>query len=96
MRRGDERVATGTQIVQDMYRRRYEQLVKTKTTYFTKKVEESKDDPKVLFRLTKNIMGNSGETILLFHTCKRNVANDFSAFFNNQIGVNWVARCTYM
>ena len=25
-------------------------------------------------------MGNNGDTILPFHTCKRNMANDFSAF----------------
>ena len=31
------------------------------------------------------MMGNSGETILPFHTCKRNMANDFSAFFYNKI-----------
>ena len=52
------------QIVQDMYRRRHEQLVETKTSYFTKKVEESKDNPKALFRLTRNMMSNSGKTIL--------------------------------
>ena len=60
------------QIVQDMYRRRNEQLVEAKTSYFTKKVEESKDNPKALFRLTRNMMGNSGETVLPLHTCKRN------------------------
>ena len=73
------------QIVQDMYRRRNEQLVEAKTSYFTKKVEESKDNPKALFRLTRNMMGNSGETVLPLHTCKRNLANDFSAFFYNKI-----------
>ena len=73
------------QIVQDMYKRRNEQLVEAKTSYFTKKVEESKDNPKALFRLTRNMMGNSGETILPLHTCKRNMANDFSAFFYNKI-----------
>ena len=31
------------------------------------------------------MMGNSGDTILPFHTCKRNMANDFSAFFYNKI-----------
>ena len=31
------------------------------------------------------MVGNSGETILPFHTCKRNRANDFSAFFYNTI-----------
>ena len=31
------------------------------------------------------MMGNSGDTILPFYTCKRNMANDFSAFFYNQI-----------
>ena len=30
-------------------------------------------------------MGNSGDTILPFHTCKRNMASDFSAFFYNKI-----------
>ena len=73
------------QIVQDMYRRRNEQLVEAKTSYFTKKVEESKDNPKALFRLTRNMIGNSGETILPLHTCKRNMENDFSAFFYNKI-----------
>ena len=73
------------QIVQDMYRRRNEQLVETKTSYFTKKVEESKENPKALFRLTRNMMGNSGETVLPLHTCKINLANDFSAFFYNKI-----------
>ena len=91
MHRRSERVAARTmlevdrQIVQDMYRRRNEQLVEAKTSYFTKKVEESKDNPKALFRLTRNMMGNSGETILPLHTCKRNMANDFSAFFYNKI-----------
>ena len=71
MRRRSDRVAARTilevdrQIVQDMYRRRNEQLVEAKTSYFTKKVEEA------LFRLTRNMMGNSGETILPLHTCKR-------------------------
>ena len=68
-----------------MYRRRNEQLVEAKTTYFTNKVEESKDDPKALFRLTRNMMGNSGDKILPVHTCKRNMANDFTAFFYNKI-----------
>ena len=65
-RRRGERVAARTQlevdrqIVQNMYRRRNEQLVEAKSTYFTNKVKESKDDPKTLFRLTRNMMGNSG------------------------------------
>ena len=48
---GGERVAARTQlevdrqIVQNMYRRRNEQLVEAKSTYFTNKVKESKDDP---------------------------------------------------
>ena len=73
------------QIVQDMDRRRNEQLFEAKTSYFTKKVEESKDNPKALIRLSRNMMENSGETILPFHICKRNMANDFSAFFYNKI-----------
>ena len=31
------------------------------------------------------MMGNSGDTILPLHTCKRNMANDFSAFFYNKM-----------
>ena len=31
------------------------------STYFTNKVKESKDDPKALFRLTRNMMGNGGD-----------------------------------
>ena len=31
------------------------------------------------------MMDNSGETILPLHTCKRNMAIDFSAFFYNKI-----------
>ena len=73
-----------------MYRRRNEQLVEAKTSYFTKKVEESKGNPKALFRLTRNMMGNSGETILPLHTCRRNLANDFSAFFYNKILAAWL------
>ena len=73
------------QIVQDMCRRRNEQLVEAKTSYFTNKFKESKDNPNALFRLTINMMGNSGDTILPLHTCKRNMANDFSAFFYNKI-----------
>ena len=73
------------QIVQDLYRRRNEQLVEAKTSCFTTKVEESKVNPKALYRLTRNMMGDSGETILLSHTCKRNMANYFSAFFYNKI-----------
>ena len=90
-RRRGERVAARTQlevdrqIVQNMYRRRNEQLVEAKSTYFTNKVKESKDDPKALFRLTRNMMGNSGDKILPVHTCKRKLANDFSAFFTNKI-----------
>ena len=85
-----ERVAARTQlevdrqIVQNMYRRRNEQLVEAKSTYFTNMVKESKDDPKALFRLTRNMMGNSGDKILPVHTCKRKLANDFSAFFHQQ------------
>ena len=91
VRRRSERVAARTmlevdrQIVQDMYRMRNEQLVEAKTSYFTKKVEESKDNPKALFRLTRNMMNNSGKTVLPLHTCKRNLTNDFSAFFYNKI-----------
>ena len=90
-RRRGERVVARTQlevdrqIVQNMYRRRNEQLVEAKSTYFTNKVKESKDDPKALFRLTRNMMGNSGDKILPVHTCKRKLANDFSAFFTNKI-----------
>ena len=86
-----ERVATrrqlevDRQIVQNMYRRRNEQLVEATSTYFTNKVKESKDDPKALFRLTRNMMGNSGDKILPVHTCKRKLANDFNAFFTNKI-----------
>ena len=42
-------------------------------------------DPKALFRLTRNMMGNSGDKILPVHSCKRKLANDFSAFFTNKI-----------
>ena len=88
-----ERVAARTmlevdrQIVRDTYRRRNEQLVEAKTSYFTKKVvEEGKENPpKALFRLTRNMMGNSGEAILPLHTCKTNLANDFNVFFYNKI-----------
>ena len=31
------------------------------------------------------MIGNSRDTILLFHTCKRNMANDFIAFYYNKI-----------
>ena len=92
MRRRGERVAARTQLevdrqtVQNMYRRRNEQLVEAKSTYFTNKVKESKDDPKALFQLTRNMMGNSGDKILPVHTCsKRKLANNFSAFFTNKI-----------
>ena len=76
-RRRGERVAARTQlevdrqIVQNMYRRQNEQLVEAKSTYFTNKVKESKDDPKALFRLTRNMMGNSGDKMLPVHTGKR-------------------------
>ena len=72
-RRKGERVAARTQlevdrhIFQNMYRRRNEQLVDAKSTYFTNKVKESKDDPKALFRLTRNMMGNSRDKILPVH-----------------------------
>ena len=69
VRRRSERVAARTMLEVDMYRRRNEQLVEAKTSYFTKNVEESKDHPKALFRLTRNMMGNSGETILPFPFC---------------------------
>ena len=91
MRRRGERVAARTQlevdrqIVQNMNRRRNEQLVGVKSTYFTNKVEESKDDQKALFRLTRNMMGNSEDKILPVHTCKTKLTNDFSAFFYNKI-----------
>ena len=39
------------QLFQNMYGRR------NLSTYFTSKVEESKDDPKDLFRFTRNMMG---------------------------------------
>ena len=89
VRRSSERVAAGTQlevdrqIVQNMYRSPNEQLVEAKTTYFTNNVEESKNDPNALFRLIMIV--NSGDTILPFHTCKRNMANYFSAFLYNTI-----------
>ena len=68
-----------------MYRRLNEQLVEDKSTYFTNKVEKSKDDPKALFRLTRNMMGNSVAKILPVHTCKRKLATDSSALFYNKI-----------
>ena len=68
-----------------MYRRRNEHLVEAKSTYFTNKVKESKDDPKALFRLTRNMMGNNGDKILPVHTCNSKLANDFRAFFTNKI-----------
>ena len=71
-------------MVQDMYRKRNDQLVEAKTSYLTKKVEGSKDKPKALFRWTRNMMDNSGETILSFHTCKRNMANDFQCLLLQQ------------
>ena len=46
-----------------------------------------------------NIMGNSGNTLLPFHTCKRNIANDFSVFKNNilkirsELGLPGVYKC---
>ena len=86
-RRRGERVAAqtqlevGRQIVQNMYRRRNEQLVETKSTYFTNK--ESKDDPKALFRLTRNMMGNSGDKILPVHTCKK-TGKRFQRLFHQQ------------
>ena len=80
-RRRGERVAARTQLEVD----RQKQLVKAKSTYFTNKVKESKEDPKALFQLTRNMMGNSGDKILPVHTCKRKLANNFSAFFTNKI-----------
>ena len=56
-------------------------MVLAKSTYFTNKVKESK----ALFRLTRNMMVNSGDKIFQVHTCKRKLANDFSAFFTNKI-----------
>ena len=56
----------------------------SKSTYFTNKVKESNGDPKALFRLTRNMMGNSGDKILPVHTFKRKLANDFSAFCHQQ------------
>ena len=61
------------------------QLIEGKTTYFTTKVEESKNNPTALSRLTRNMMGNSEDKILPVHICKRNMAHDFSAFFYNKI-----------
>ena len=49
------------------------------------KAKENNDDPKALFQLTRNMMGNSGDKILPVHTCKIKLANDFSAFFTNNI-----------
>ena len=40
---------------------------------------------KALFRLTRNMMGDSGDKILPVHTCKRKLANVFKAFFTNNI-----------
>ena len=60
-------------------------MVEAKSTYFTNKVKESKDDPKALFRLTRNMLGSSGDKILPVHNFKRKLANDFSAFFTNKI-----------
>ena len=45
----------------------------------------SKDDSKAYFRLTRNMMENNGDTSLWFHTCKRNMANYFKAFFYNKL-----------
>ena len=56
----------------------------SKSTYFTNKVKESKNDPKALFRLTRNMMGNSGDKILTVYTCKRKLANDFRTFLLQQ------------
>ena len=47
--------------------------------------KSAKDDPKALSQLTRNMMGNSEETILPFHNCKRNMANNLTAFFYNKI-----------
>ena len=47
-----------------MHRRRNEQLVEAKTSYFTKKVEESKDNPKALFRLTRNMIAWLNEHLI--------------------------------
>ena len=48
-------------------------------------IKESKDDPMALFRLTRNMMGTTGDMILPVHTLKIKLANDFSAFFTNKI-----------
>ena len=90
MRRRSESVAARTMlevdrhIVQDRYRRRNEQLVEAKTSYFTKKVDESKDKTKSLFQLTRNMMGNSGETILPFHTCREKYGKRFQCLLLQQ------------
>ena len=65
-------------------------MVEAKSTYFTNKVKESNDDPKALFRLTRNMMGNSGDKILPVHTCKRKLANDFTnkiLYIRSEIGL---------
>ena len=58
-------------------------MVEAKSTYFTNKIKESQDDPKALFRLTRNMMGNSGDKILPIHTCKKN-RQTISAPFHQQ------------
>ena len=89
-RKRGERVAARTQlevdrqIVQNMYRRRNEQLVEAKSTYFTNNVKESKDDPKALFRLTRNMMENSGDKIFPVHTCKNKTGKRFQRLFHQQ------------
>ena len=62
----------------------YTPMAEAKSTCFTNKVKESKDNPKALFRLTRNLMGNSGDKILPVHTCNRKLANDFQCLFHQQ------------
>lgn len=73
------------QIYKDQCRQVGLLLVQAKKNYYSDKIAECGTDHKQLFRLTKNLMGQNGDTILPSCSSEKILSNNFSNYFLNKI-----------
>ena len=60
-------------------------LNKAKTTYYCNRVDEAKGDQRELFKITKSLLGDTGESPLPDSNSAPELAETFSDYFINKI-----------
>ena len=72
-------------IYREVCRKEAKLIASAKRSYYSDKIQECGRDQKHLFRLTKTLMGQNGESPLPRHPSTQQLTEEFSAYFINKI-----------